>query len=56
MMTLVAGSTEGSNIWQSEHGIVIIMPAKLSSAFEISALVEPQTVELEEVELEEVAQ
>jgi hypothetical protein len=49
MMTLVAGSTGGSNIWQSEHGIVIIMPAVVSSAFEVSTLVEPEEIELEEV-------
>jgi hypothetical protein len=49
IVTLVAGSSEGSNIWQSEHGIVIIMPTRVVGEFKINELVKPETVELEEV-------
>ena len=49
IVTLVAGSSEGSNIWQSEHGIVIIMPTRVIGEFKINDLVKPETVELEEV-------
>ena len=49
IVTLVAGSSEGSNIWQSEHGIVIIMPTRVTGKYKINELLEPETVELEEV-------
>jgi len=49
VVTLVAGSSGGSNIWQSEHGIVIIMPTRVIGKFKINELLEPETVELEEV-------
>ncbi len=53
-MALVSGSPTGSNVWQSENGVVVIMPTRLGEDFKISKLVEPEVIELEEVELEEV--
>lgn len=48
-VVLVSSGSVSSSVFQSEHGLVVIMPMHISSNFVINELVKPEEIELEEV-------
>ena len=48
-VVLVSSGSVSSSVFQSEHGLVVIMPMHISSSFVINELLKPEEIELEEV-------